>query len=336
MLAYALSRLGLSSSKGTSTASRTRVGLRVSTVLFNALVSSWWGMARSELVGVAGFEPTAPRSQSECATKLRHTPGPSASVDGCAPPGRYAGPAARGCSSMAEPQPSKLAMRVRFPSPARPPPQADGVRLRSLGEHVLGGGAVLEPAPPRSPLGSAKSAADRCVPGSAGQPAVVRCRAEPQAAGAGEDGVPVLSGGVVREASSVQTAFRSACSSAVSARPGAVGSRPGSSSGSLPLRRRRQVRNCRTTAALRYASRCSIRCRRQRPCTRARTSCTMSSARYRSPQSMYAVRSNAGPRTATYSSSSVIPIPLSGGSVPGRRVDPHPCTGRAGGQGRSR
>ncbi|MDT7594818.1 MAG: hypothetical protein QOJ06_364 [Pseudonocardiales bacterium] len=28
----------------------------------------------SDLVGVAGFEPTAPRSQSECATKLRHTP----------------------------------------------------------------------------------------------------------------------------------------------------------------------------------------------------------------------------------------------------------------------
>ena len=25
-------------------------------------------------VGVAGFEPTAPRSQSGCATKLRHTP----------------------------------------------------------------------------------------------------------------------------------------------------------------------------------------------------------------------------------------------------------------------
>jgi hypothetical protein len=29
---------------------------------------------RHHLVGVAGFEPTAPRSQSECATKLRHTP----------------------------------------------------------------------------------------------------------------------------------------------------------------------------------------------------------------------------------------------------------------------
>ena len=28
----------------------------------------------SVVVGVAGFEPTAPRSQSECATKLRHTP----------------------------------------------------------------------------------------------------------------------------------------------------------------------------------------------------------------------------------------------------------------------
>jgi hypothetical protein len=27
-----------------------------------------------ELVGVAGFEPAAPRSQSECATTLRHTP----------------------------------------------------------------------------------------------------------------------------------------------------------------------------------------------------------------------------------------------------------------------
>src|SRR3954451_9919623 len=31
---------------------------------------------RHHLVGVAGFEPTAPRSQSGCATKLRHTPWP--------------------------------------------------------------------------------------------------------------------------------------------------------------------------------------------------------------------------------------------------------------------
>jgi site-specific DNA recombinase len=33
-----------------------------------------YGSNKPCLVGVAGFEPTAPRSQSECATKLRHTP----------------------------------------------------------------------------------------------------------------------------------------------------------------------------------------------------------------------------------------------------------------------
>src|SRR4051794_27851855 len=53
-------------------ASFTRVGLRVSTVLFTGVLL----VAADSLmsVGVAGFEPTAPRSQSECATKLRHTP----------------------------------------------------------------------------------------------------------------------------------------------------------------------------------------------------------------------------------------------------------------------
>src|SRR5690242_4400041 len=122
---YAASRLGLSSSKGTSTVSRTRVGFRVSTALFT--VGSPWGFTlmgadlrpfgaarasgtrypavprtrspaahptrttnptgrgrpagsrplprnASALVGVAGFEPTAFRSQSGRATKLRHTP----------------------------------------------------------------------------------------------------------------------------------------------------------------------------------------------------------------------------------------------------------------------
>src|SRR6476469_8001104 len=39
---YAASRLGLSSSKGTSTVSRTRVGFRVSTALFT--VGSPWGL----------------------------------------------------------------------------------------------------------------------------------------------------------------------------------------------------------------------------------------------------------------------------------------------------
>ena len=32
------------------------------------------GLRNGLPVGVAGFEPTAPRSQSECATKLRYTP----------------------------------------------------------------------------------------------------------------------------------------------------------------------------------------------------------------------------------------------------------------------
>ena len=47
------------------------------------------------------------------------------------PPSRYAtdgapNRASRGCSSMAEPQPSKLVMRVRFPSPAPTFPQLRG------------------------------------------------------------------------------------------------------------------------------------------------------------------------------------------------------------------
>ena len=62
-------------------------GIGVSTVLFTAGSGSFSSGARpgrtvcrsvevtGSAVGVAGFEPTAPRSQSECATKLRHTPG---------------------------------------------------------------------------------------------------------------------------------------------------------------------------------------------------------------------------------------------------------------------
>jgi CorA-like Mg2+ transporter protein len=50
---------------------------------------SGWACSRPDhavhVVGVTGFEPVAPRSQSECATKLRHTPCP-ASLGG--PPGR--------------------------------------------------------------------------------------------------------------------------------------------------------------------------------------------------------------------------------------------------------
>src|SRR3954451_6802059 len=130
---YAFCRLGLSSSNGTSMASFTRVGLRVSTVLFTGVLL----VAADSLVsvGVAGFEPTAPRSQSECATKLRHTPWrrpvyavrfdaralespkwrgrfAQAAVDSVswrATPGQ---PGSCGRSSMVEPQSSKLITRV--------------------------------------------------------------------------------------------------------------------------------------------------------------------------------------------------------------------------------
>ncbi len=86
-------------------------------------------------VGVTGFEPATLRSQSECATKLRYTP--SATRGWCATtlagtatlPMQPGDPAARGRSSMVEPQSSKLVTRVRFPSPAltQPPgPPANG------------------------------------------------------------------------------------------------------------------------------------------------------------------------------------------------------------------
>ena len=90
----------------------------------------------SQSVGVAGLEPTAPRSQSECATKLRHTPVTERSVYGWTTaaeirrrfmagarrydvraPGQRPHPD-RGRSSVAESQSSKLNTRVRFPSPA--------------------------------------------------------------------------------------------------------------------------------------------------------------------------------------------------------------------------
>ena len=102
------------------------------------------------MVGVAGFEPTTFRSQSGRATKLRHTPsvrhvgymaagrvgcplsvrgagGPAEGVCGeghdplrCFPCRGPVTCGARACgrSSMVEPQSSKLATRVRFPSPA--------------------------------------------------------------------------------------------------------------------------------------------------------------------------------------------------------------------------
>ncbi len=96
------------------------------------------------LVGMTGFEPATLRSQSGCATKLRHIPSPAdarrcggrrrpdresygppimnskaGSATVCDAHGEMAippAPYARGCSSMVEPQSSKLITRVRFPS----------------------------------------------------------------------------------------------------------------------------------------------------------------------------------------------------------------------------
>jgi hypothetical protein len=57
-----------------SLAQRVSVGVvRGSAAPFRSTAEVAGSQPRS--VGVAGFEPTAPRSQSECATKLRHTPG---------------------------------------------------------------------------------------------------------------------------------------------------------------------------------------------------------------------------------------------------------------------
>ena len=47
----------------------------------------------------------------------------------------------RGCSSMVEPQPSKLVMRVRFPSPAQIPRRETGGRARSLHPRGLRNGS---------------------------------------------------------------------------------------------------------------------------------------------------------------------------------------------------
>ncbi len=121
------------------------------------------------VVGVPGLEPGAFRSQSGRATKLRHTPQhprsrirdarrlvrapgysrrpapaecwrdglggtperlPCLTKPEAAP--RRAPARSCGCSSMAELQPSKLVMRVRFPSPAPPLPRGSAGRTPVL------------------------------------------------------------------------------------------------------------------------------------------------------------------------------------------------------------
>src|SRR5262245_10416151 len=66
---YAASRLGLSSSKGTSTVSLARVGLKVSTALFTGclLVFLRW-VVHGLRVGATGLEPAVSCSQSRRAS----------------------------------------------------------------------------------------------------------------------------------------------------------------------------------------------------------------------------------------------------------------------------
>src|SRR5690606_17839891 len=88
-------------------------------------------------VGVTGFEPATRRSHSECATKLRYTPFATrgrcaTTLAGTATLSMQPGdPAARGRSSMVEPQSSKLVTRVRFPSPALTGPRGSRPRRTS-------------------------------------------------------------------------------------------------------------------------------------------------------------------------------------------------------------
>ena len=94
---------------------------------------------KSKMVGVTGFEPATLCSQSRCATKLRHIPdcfilalcrqkGTSTRAHVALTPSilqigelcfKVEKRFARGCSSMVEPQSSKLIVRVRFPSSPR-------------------------------------------------------------------------------------------------------------------------------------------------------------------------------------------------------------------------
>ena len=99
--------------------------------------ASFGGGSNEELlIGETGFEPATARPPAECATRLRHSPWGIRHSDEFG--GRRLGSLwPRGGSSMVEPQPSKLMMRVRFSSAALWAPAAccsarpPGVRVGS-------------------------------------------------------------------------------------------------------------------------------------------------------------------------------------------------------------
>ena len=80
-------------------------------------------------IGETGFEPATARPPAECATRLRHSPWVLRILTDSGKLSRRRGSLleaarARGGSSTVEPQPSKLMMRVRFPSAALSPLRA--------------------------------------------------------------------------------------------------------------------------------------------------------------------------------------------------------------------
>src|SRR6476661_2880686 len=121
MVAYAASRLGLSSSNGTSTVSLTRVGFRVSTALFTAGYSKVVGRGRGVLVDIA-----VGSAKARCAGCDRRRPGQNLMVAVARPrsepaahqPQEYA---ARGCRHTRPPSAHDIRHDfVSRVSPARP------------------------------------------------------------------------------------------------------------------------------------------------------------------------------------------------------------------------
>ena len=152
----------------------------------------------------------------------------------------------------------------------------------------------------RAPLPRSASPASGPVPGSPGtdgglpQP---RCAAISRPADRSRTAARAPPAGRVAARPAAATSGRGPAPTAGVRRP--AGSGTSARTASLAARRRRQDTNCRTIAVRTYASACCIVVTRsQRRCIRARTSCTMSSARYASPDRTYAKRSSACPGPA--------------------------------------
>ena len=111
----------------------------------------------SGLVGVAGFEPTAPRSQSECATKLRHTPWPPESRGASEAP-RQPSEGWRPVGTHGRPVAPSSAGRGRCPTGNAGLKESSMPALRSAprrGPPLSAGPARARPPPPRRPAPSA-------------------------------------------------------------------------------------------------------------------------------------------------------------------------------------